>query len=71
MTAPGDAPEAFDPVEKTVDRDALNLERPVDGTADRAARGLLDLRLRTETAGNDVALVLLVPGCVGDPMARL
>ena len=69
MTAPGDASEALDPVGKTVDRVALLLERPVDRTADRAARGLLDLHLLTETAGNYVALVLRVPGCVGDPMA--
>lgn len=54
LASQGDPAESFDPVEEALDQMALLIKRPVDGSAPRPGRVLLDLRTRPEIFGDEL-----------------
>ena len=54
LASQGDPAESFDPVEEALDQMALLIKRPVDGSAPRPGRVLLDLRTRPEIFGPEI-----------------
>lgn len=65
----GDAAEAFDPVEETLDEVALLVEHPVDEFGPAARRVLIDLRHRPEVVGDEVAQVIRIIARIRNDMS--
>jgi len=64
------AAEASDPVEEPFHKVAFLVERPVDQFGPAARRVLLDLRHRSEFAGDEVAQVIRIIARIRDDMSE-